>query len=143
MLFRSLITGKASIIASDTTKVLDVLLAAYDGTDEKNGVFTWYRQSVDASGTPIGTAQKITDTDPGNTSTYALTSQELDHMVYAVYTAPVNGQYVGNVQTNGIIVRQKAVQNKPEAPKRVRVNGNSIQFSAPTNYKTDKTVDIP
>ncbi|MCR0626270.1 hypothetical protein MKC48_20860, partial [[Clostridium] innocuum] len=139
----ALITGKASIIASDTTKVLDVLSAAYDGTDEKNGVFTWYRQSVDASGTPIGTAQKITDTDPGNTSTYALTSQELDHMVYAVYTAPVNGQYVGNVQTNGIIVRQKAVQNKPDAPKRVRVNGNSIQFSAPTNYKTDKTVDIP
>lgn len=139
----ALITGKASIIASDTTKVLDVLSAAYDGTDEKNGVFTWYRQSVDASGTPNGTAQKITDTDPGNTSTYALTSQELDHMVYAVYTAPVNGQYVGNVQTNGIIVRQKAVQNKPDAPTRVRVNGNSIQFSAPTNYKTDKTVDIP
>lgn len=139
----ALISGTARIETSDTTKVLDTLQAKYEGTDEKNGTFIWYRQSVNDTGMPIGDAEKIVETDPGNVSTYSLTPQELDHMVYAVYTAPASGQYVGSVQTNGIIVRQKAVQNQPNAPKKVRVNGNSIQFSTPTNYKTDKTVDIP
>ncbi len=139
----ALITGTARIETTDTTKILDTLEAKYGANDERNGIFTWYRQSVDAADIPIGTAEKITDTDPGSSSTYALTPQELDCMVYAVYTAPSNGQYVGSVRTNGIIVRQKAEQNKPDAPAKVRVNGNSIQFSTPTNYKTDKTVDIP
>ncbi|RGC08693.1 hypothetical protein DXA38_21805, partial [[Clostridium] innocuum] len=140
----ALITGTARIETTDTTKVLDTLGASYLGDDEKNGTFTWYRQHVNDADTPIGEAAKIADSQTtGNTSTYSLTPLDLNCMVYAVYTAPVNGQYVGSVQTNGIIVRQKAEQNQPNAPTKVRVNGNSIQFSTPTNYKTDKTVDIP
>lgn len=140
----ALITGTARIETTDTTKVLDTLGASYLGDDEKNGTFTWYRQSVDESDQLLGKAVRITDSETtGNKSTYSLTPQELDCMVYAVYTAAENTEYVGSVQTNGIIVRQKAVQNTPQAPKKVRVNGNSIQFSIPTNYKTDKTVDIP
>ena len=139
----ALITGTARIETKDTTKVLDTLEAKYLGEDEKNGVFTWYRQAVDSANNLVGTAEKITDTDPGNISSYALTPSEMDCIVYAVYTAPASGQYVGSVQTNGIIVRKKAEQNKPNSPTKVRVNGNSIQFGTPMNYKTDKIVDIP
>ncbi|MCB6566699.1 hypothetical protein LI169_16730, partial [Desulfovibrio desulfuricans] len=116
---------------------LDTLGASYLGEDEKNGTFTWYRQRVNDADMPIEEAAKIADSQTtGNTSTYSLTPLDLNCMVYAVYTAPVNRQYVGSVQTNGIIVRQKAEQNRPNAPTKVRVNGNSIQFSTPTNYKT-------
>lgn len=140
----ALITGTARIETTDTTKVLDTLGASYLGEDEKNGTFTWYRQRVNDADMPIEEAAKIADSQTtGNTSTYSLTPLDLNCMVYAVYTAAENTEYVGSVQTNGIIVRQKAEQNQPNAPTKVRVNGNSIQFSTPTNYKTDKTVDIP
>ncbi|MCQ5280336.1 ZmpA/ZmpB/ZmpC family metallo-endopeptidase-related protein, partial [Clostridium sp. DFI.1.208] len=140
----ALITGTARIETTDTTKVLDTLGASYLGEDEKNGTFTWYRQRVNDADMPIEEAAKIADSQTtGNTSTYSLTPLDLNCMVYAVYTAAENTEYVGSVQTNGIIVRQKAEQNRPNAPTKVRVNGNSIQFSTPTNYKTDKTVDIP
>ncbi|MCR0626158.1 hypothetical protein MKC48_20290, partial [[Clostridium] innocuum] len=140
----ALITGTALIKTKDTTKILDTIQAEYLGEDEKNGTFTWYRQPVTESNVPIGDPQKIENSETkGNISTYSLTPLELDCKVFAIYTAAENTEFVGSVETNGIIVRQKAQQNQPDAPQKVRVNGNSIQFSAPTNYKTDKTVDIP
>ncbi|RJV82374.1 hypothetical protein DWW36_20025, partial [Erysipelotrichaceae bacterium AF15-26LB] len=140
----ALITGTALIKTKDTTKILDTIQAEYLGEDEKNGTFTWYRQPVTESNVPIGDPQKIENSETkGNISTYSLTPMELDCKVFAIYTAAENTEFVGSVETNGIIVRQKAQQNQPDAPQKVRVNGNSIQFSAPTNYKTDKTVDIP
>ncbi|MCG4663429.1 hypothetical protein L0P73_22895, partial [[Clostridium] innocuum] len=141
----ALIKGKAQIKASVTTKVLDTLEANYDSDqNDKNGTFTWYRQEVDENGISKKDAVVIPDSKTnGNVSTYALTAADLNHRVFAVYTAAENTEYVGSVQTDPIVVRKKAEQEKPNAPTKVRVNGNSIQFRTPTNYKTDKIVDIP
>ncbi|MFQ7103546.1 MAG: hypothetical protein ACLRQA_10960, partial [Anaerovoracaceae bacterium] len=140
----ALITGTALIRTKGTVKLLDRIQAEYLGEDEKNGTFTWYRQALTESDHPIGDPQKIENSETkGNISTYLLTPQELNHEVYAVYTAAENSEYVGSVETDKVIVRQKAQQRQPEAPQKVRVNGNSIQFSIPTNYHTDKTNDIP
>ena len=141
----ALIKGKAQIKASVTTKVLDTLEANYDSDqNDKNGTFTWYRQEVDENGISKKDAVVIPDSKTnGNVSTYALTAADLNHRVFAVYTAAENTEYVGSVQTDPIVVRKKAEQEKPNVPTKVRVNGNSIQFSTPTNYKTDKIVDIP
>ena len=140
----ALITGTALIRTKGTVKLLDRIQAEYLGEDEKNGTFTWYRQALTESDHPIGDPQKIENSETkGNISTYLLSPQELNHEVYAVYTAAENSEYVGSVETDKVIVRQKAQQRQPEAPQKVRVNGNSIQFSIPTNYHTDKTNDIP
>ena len=131
------LSGKATLKPETEARVLATLHASYDGTDERNGAFTWYRQKVDAKGELIGEAETIKTDGAGTSAAYTVTPKDIGYHIFARYLASAGGRYVGSVETDHILIEKKAQQIRPDAPALVRVNGNSIQFKAPSNHLHD------
>ena len=132
-----LLKGTADISSSDSYSLLDELTATYTGDDDQSGTFYWYRRKED------GTIEQIKKDAPGVTSSYQTQQADYQCNIYAVYVAAPSGQFSGEVSTDMRYIKQKAAQNRPEAPELLQVNGNSIQFKAPSNYNTSGMDKIP
>ena len=132
-----LLKGTADISSSDSYSLLDELTATYTGDDDQSGTFYWYRRKED------GTIEQIKKDAPGVTSSYQTQQADYQCNIYAVYVAAPSGQFSGEVSTDMRYIKQKAAQNIPDAPELLQVNGNSIQFKAPSNYNTSGMDKIP
>ncbi|MCR0579436.1 hypothetical protein MKC54_21300 [[Clostridium] innocuum] len=133
----TLIKGNSSITHSATYSLLDTLTAEYQGTDDKSGTFYWYRKKEGKD--PV----LVKKDAPGTTSSYQTQEADFECYIYAVYVAAPSGQFSGESITDSVYVDHKAAQNTPDAPQILQINGNSIQFKAPSNYNPKGMDKIP
>lgn len=136
-----LLTSPSTITHSDTYALLDVLKAEYmlsEGDDDPSGTFYWYRRKDGASDPEL-----VKKDAPGTTSSYQTKEEDYLSYIYAVYVAAPSGQFSGESITDSVYIDHKAKQKTPDAPKILQVNGNSIQFKAPSNYDPSGMDKIP
>lgn len=138
------IKGSVQITSGDTSQVFTPVVASYvfanaaDGTaieDEKNGVWTWYRET----GIGTNTYVKIVNDEEhiGITDRYTPTAEDVGKKIYAEYTGALTGIYSGSVRSNYLNNVAKSEQANPTGLTKKQVNGTTVQLNLPSNYKTE------
>lgn len=146
----TLMKGIAELAISEPAKALDTIKVTYSVLnnpvpDNDNGRWFWYREETKGS----GDFEVITDESGqaigkiGITDEYKLTASDVGKKIYARYTAQVEGNFSGFVQTKVLNSVERADQNKPDKPVLKQVNGTDIQVTLPKNYDMTKGTTIP
>jgi len=116
-------------VSPDAPVLFEKLTAAYDGTDDLYGTWTWYREGT--GGTWIAIDNKLYE-NAGLTSSYTAGKADKGKALKAEYTAGSFGCEGSVSQTSASI--RPAPQTTPEAPKILQSIGASVQLadSAPS-----------
>lgn len=143
------IKGSVQITSGDSSQVFTPIVASYvfaknpDGTeiiDEKNGIWTWYRET--GAGTNKYIKIENGEEHIGLTDTYTPTAEDVGKKIYAEYTGAPTNIYSGSVRSNYLSNVAKREQTKPAGLSEKQVNGTMIQVVLPSNYEA-KGKSIP
>lgn len=143
------IKGSVQITSGDSSQVFTPIVASYvfaknaDGTeiiDEKNGIWTWYRET--GAGTNKYIKIENGEEHIGLTDTYTPTAEDVGKKIYAEYTGAPTNIYSGSVRSNYLSNVAKSEQTKPAGLSEKQVNGTTIQVVLPSNYEV-KGKSIP
>lgn len=142
------IQGSITIVEGEESNVFTPVKVSYvfakdvhgeDIKDEKNGVWTWYRETAVNSGTYEEI--KRSKEHVGLSDTYVPTAEDVDKRIYAEYAGAPEGIYSGKTVSVELQKVSKAQQETPIEPAVKQVNGTTIQILTPSNYKAEgKTI---